>query len=347
MTEDAQMTPTMTAAVLHGARDLRLEDVPVPIAGEGEVLLSVDGVGLCGSDVHYYLDGRNGSNVVRKPAILGHEIAGTVVETGPGVSPQLLGRRVVVEPAESCGQCAQCTAGRYNLCEAGRCLGSPPTHGGLARHVVAPADLVHVLPDGLDRVAGPLVEPLAVAVHAMNRAGVAAGRDVLVSGGGPVGLLVAQVARRRGARSVTVVDPVPERLQVARNLGFELAVTPDQVDGLFDAVLECSGAPAALGAALRSARPGGKLVMVGTPPAGEVAVPLGLVQRYEVDVVGCFRYTHAFPEAVSLAASGEVELTRLVTARFPLRDAREALVHAASGQGVKTVVEPAQEGESA
>ena len=341
------MTTTMTAAVLHGARDLRIEDVPVPTAGEGEVLLRVDGVGLCGSDVHYYLDGRNGSNVVREPAILGHEIAGTVVDTGPGVSAQLLGCRVVVEPAVSCGHCAQCAAGRYNLCGAGRCLGSPPTHGGLARHVVAPAVLLHVVPAGLDPVAGPLVEPLAVAVHAMNRAGLAAGADVLVSGGGPVGLLVAQVARQRGARSVTVVDPAVERLQVARDLGFERAVTPDQVDGAFDAVLECSGAPAALGAALRSARPGRRVVMVGTPPAGEIAVPLGLVQRYEVDVVGCFRYAYAFPEAVRLAASGEVELARLVTARFPLREAREALVHAASGQGVKTVVEPEPEGEGA
>ena len=343
MTEDSLVATTMTAAVLHGAQDLRIEDVPAPEAGEGEVLLRVDGVGLCGSDVHYYLDGRNGTNVVRAPAILGHEIAGTVVDTGPAVSEDLRGSRVVVEPAAWCGHCRHCAAGRYNLCEAGRCLGSPPTHGGLARWVVAPENLVHVLPAGLDPVVGPLIEPLAVAVHAMNRAGLAADVDVMVSGGGPVGLLVAQVARQRGARSVTVVDPVAERLQVARDLGFDRAVTPDEVDGGFDAVLECSGAPAALGAALRIARPGGRVVLVGTPPAGEIPVSLGVVQRYEVDIIGCFRYAHAFPEAVRLAASGDVELARLVTARFPLRQAREALVHAASGQGVKTIVEPGQE----
>jgi len=334
---------TMPAAVLHGARDLRLEDVPVPVPGAGEVLLRVEGVGLCGSDVHYFLDGRNGQNVVRQPAVLGHEIAGTVVENGPETLPELHGQRVVVEPAVSCGRCDQCRAGRYNLCGAGWCLGSPPTQGGLARYAVAPANLVHRLPTELDPTTAPLLEPLAVAVHALNRADLKAGTDVLVSGGGPVGLLVAQVARQRGSRSITLVDPSAERLQVARDLGFERAVTPAEADGDFDAVLECSGAPSAITAALRSARPGGRVTLVGTPPDGDVSVPLGLVQRYEVDLVGSFRYAYAFEEAVRLATSGDVELSRLITARFPLHRAREALEHAASGQGVKTVIEPGLE----
>jgi L-iditol 2-dehydrogenase len=330
----------MRAAVLYGAGDLRLEERRVPDLHAADALIAVESVGLCGSDLHYYQDGRNGPNVVRSPAVLGHEIGGTVAAVGPGVSADLVGTRVVVEPAAPCRICPPCTSGRYNLCPNGVCLGSPPIAGGLAQHVVVPAAQLHRAPDGLDRNAVPVLEPLAVAVHALRRAAFAPGQSVLVTGAGPVGLLVAQVATAWGACEVTVTDVDEARLEAARGLGIDTAVHPEQLgDAQVDRSLECSGAPAALAGALAATRPGGRVVLVGTMPTGDLAAPLGLLQRYEVDLVGTFRYAGTFPTAVGLVARGEVDIARLVTATYPLANAVDAFAYAASGAGLKTTID--------
>lgn len=334
------MSRTMRAAVLHGARDLRIERREVPRPMRGEVRVSVESVGLCGSDLHYYLDGCNGTNVVRAPAVLGHEIGGTIGEIGPGVSEELLGTRVVVEPAVPCRTCAACVGGRYNLCPQGSCLGSPPVDGGLAEYVTVPATQVHPVPESLPSQAVSVLEPVAVAVHALRRAGFAPGHEVLVTGAGPVGLLVAQVARAWGAREITVSDVDPRRLEAARGVGVERAVLAEELDGLrVQRSLECSGAPGGLAAALGATSPGGRVVLVGTMPADDVAAALSVIQRYEVDLVGTFRYAAAFPTAVDLVARDAVDVSALVTATYPLERAEDAFVHAASGVGVKTTID--------
>ncbi|RCV53678.1 alcohol dehydrogenase catalytic domain-containing protein, partial [Marinitenerispora sediminis] len=181
------------AAVLHAAGDIRVEDVELPPLTGDAVRVAVDAVGVCGSDLHYFASGRNGANVLRRPTVLGHEAAGTVVAAGPQAATPV-GTRVAVEPAVGCGGCAYCRAGDYNVCPDGTCLGSPPTHGAFAEHVVVPDRAVHPLPDSIDTELGALVEPLAVAVWAVRRADVRPGHRVLVTGAGPIGLLVAQVA---------------------------------------------------------------------------------------------------------------------------------------------------------
>lgn len=331
----------MRAAVLHGAEDLRVDTRPVPRPATGEALVAVEAVGLCGSDLHYYLDGRNGTNEVREPAVLGHEIGGIVTEGPDG----LVGARVVVEPATPCRVCASCVGGRYNLCPHSTCLGSPPTDGGLAEYVSVPVPQLHRAPDGLAPPAVPVLEPLAVAVHALRRAGFSPGESVLVTGAGPVGLLVAQAARAWGAAEVTVADPAGERLAAAQDLDVR-AVHPDELAGLRASLgVECSGAAAALPGLLASTEPGGRVMLVGTMPAGDVAAPLSLVQRYEVDLVGTFRYAASFPAAIDLARRGAVDVGALVTASFPLHRAAEAFGHAAGGAGLKTVVDCTRQGD--
>ncbi len=334
------MTKRMHAAVLHGAQDLRLQERDVPSPGAGEARVAVEAVGLCGSDLHYYLDGRNGTNVLGEPAVLGHEIGGTVDETGPGTPDELVGHRVVVEPAVPCRTCPACVAGRYNLCPHSTCLGSPPADGGLTGYVTVPLAHLHPAPAGLAPAAVPTLEPLAVAVHALRRARFVPGQSVLVTGAGPVGLLVAQVARAWGAREVAISDVDPGRLQAARDLGIERVLLAEELDGLrVDRGLECSGSPGGLAGALAATTPGGRVVLVGTMPAEDSATALSLVQRYEVDLVGTFRYAASFPMAVDLVARGAVEVSSLVTDRFPLSQVRDAFARAASGQGLKTVVD--------
>lgn len=337
------MTRTMRAAVLHGAKDLRVVERDIPPIAPGEALVAVGSVGLCGSDLHYYLDGRNGDNVVRSPVVLGHEIGGTVAEVGSDVPDSWLRATVVVEPAMPCRTCAACVVGRYNLCDSGACLGSPPTDGGLADYVAVPVTQLHRVPDTLSAQAVPVLEPLAVAVHALRRAEYAPGESVLITGAGPVGLLVAQVARAWGAREITVCDVDIARLEACRALGIERTVEPAELGGLrVDRSLECSGAPAAIPGALAATRPGGRVVLVGTMPAGDIAASLGLVQRYEVDLVGTFRYAASFPAAVDLVERDAVDVTSLVTASFPLHEAEAAFSHAASMVGLKTVVDCGQ-----
>lgn len=342
------MSTTMRAAVLHAAKDLRIEPRPVPRPGAGEALVAVESVGLCGSDLHYYLDGRNGTNELRAPAVLGHEIGGTVTALGAGVPDDLSGARVVVEPAVPCRTCPACIGGRYNLCPHGRCLGSPPTDGGLAEYVAVPATQLHRAPDPLPPHAVPLLEPLAVAVHALRRAHVEAGQSLLVTGAGPVGLLVTQVARAWGVSEIVVSDMDEDRLAVARELGASRAVHPGDLGGVRVARgIECSGAAAALPGLLAAVEPGGRAVLVGTLRAGDVPAPLGLVQRYEVDLVGTFRYAASFPPAVELVRRGAVNLTALAGTNFPIEDADEAFRHAASGAGLKTTIDCTIQGEQA
>ncbi|GAB3301625.1 alcohol dehydrogenase catalytic domain-containing protein [Parasphingorhabdus pacifica] len=334
----------MHAAVLHGAEDLRVQQREVPRAGTGAALVKVEAVGLCGSDLHYYREGRNGTNVLREPAVLGHEIGGTVVETGSGTPDDLVGRRVVVEPAAPCRTCVLCVAGRYNLCPHSTCLGSPPVDGGLAGYVTAPIAQLHPAPEALEPFAIPVLEPLAVAVHALRRADFTPGQSVLVTGAGPVGLLVAQVARAWGAREVAISDVDPRRLDAARALGVERALLTEELHGLrMDRSLECSGSAGGLAGALAATTPGGRVVLVGTMPAADSAVALSQVQRHEVDLVGTFRYAAGFSTATDLVARGAVEVASLVTDRFPLTRSQEAFDCAASGRGLKTVIDCIQQ----
>lgn len=332
------------AAVLHGARDLRVEDVAVTGPAPGEVLVEVEAVGVCGSDVHYFADGRNGRNVLRAPMVLGHEAAGVVVALGDGVDGPAVGTRVAVEPAVGCGVCPTCRSGAYHLCPTGTCLGSPPTDGAMAGYRAVPARAVHPLPDVLDTEVAALIEPLAVAVHAVRRAGVDLGHRVLVTGAGPIGVLVAQVAAASGAEEVVVTDVNDARLERAADLGATATVNTARdtlPDAGFDRLLECSAVPAALWQGMAALGPAGRATVVGQAAPGVDGLPLALMQRYEIDLNASFRSAHAFGPAIGLAASGRVDLPGVLTGRFTLDEAAEALTApGADPRHLKVVVRP-------
>ena len=333
---------TELAAVLHGPKDIRVEQLARAELPAGHVRVALEATGLCGSDLHYYADGRNGPNVVRAPLVLGHEGAGRVVEVGTGVEPELVGRRVAIEPAMVCGRCQLCRTGRYNLCLHGTCLGSPPTHGTLRQSVVMPKANVHPVQQ-LGAGTAALVEPLAVGAWAVRRAGVGLGDRVLITGAGPIGQLAATAARLAGASWIGLVDTAPARLSSADGLADDywdaVPTTPTGGAGA-NVLLECSGAPEVL-AELGALRPGARIALVGIPARRPVAEDfLIMAQRYEYDVLGCFRYgPGAFAAAAALADSGRIDLQRLITATHPLADTAAALHSALTDRSqLKTLV---------
>ncbi len=321
-----------TQSLLLREHEITVAPAAVPQPGPLQVLIEIAAVGVCGSDVHYFEHGRIADYVVRAPLVLGHEASGTVRAVGAGVTDRVVGQRVALEPQETCGRCAQCLAGRYNLCPDVQFFATPPVHGAFTQYVVLGAHRAHPVPDHLSDEAAALIEPLSVAVWATQKAGVQPGDRVLVTGAGPVGLLCADVARARGASWVVVSDTNEHRLASATARGAHQAVNAlagplaEQIAPV-DVVLECSGAlPAVLGA-FDAAAPAARVVLIGLG-AATMELPVAAIQFKELTVTGTFRYANAYPAAIALAANGAVDLDSLVTARFGLEQVAEALTAA-------------------
>ncbi|GGK83757.1 NAD(P)-dependent alcohol dehydrogenase [Mangrovihabitans endophyticus] len=332
---------TNLAAVLHGIGDLRIEDRPMPTPGPDEVVVRIESVGICGSDVHYYEHGRIGDHVVRAPMVLGHESSGVVVE--PGDSALRAGQRVAVEPGVPCGRCDQCRRGSYNLCPNVAFFATPPIDGSLAHFVAVNAAFAHPVPDGLSDDAAALIEPLSVGLWANRRAGTGLGSRVLVTGAGPIGVLCALAARAAGAGWVGLADVHPDRLAAAERFDADEVIDArNDVDyAAFrpDILLECSGAPPVVTAGVRALQPLGHAVLVGMGPTAEQNLPVSLIQNRELTVTGTFRYAHTYPDAIGLASSRRIDLDALVGARLPLKDAEAALKMGHTDPSVlKTVV---------
>lgn len=341
---------TMRAAVLHGVGDLRLEEVPVPRPGGGEVLVRVAANGICGSDLHFYERGRIGSFVVDRPYIPGHESCGTVARAAADGSGPPEGARVAVEPGIPCRRCALCKSGRYNLCPDVVFLSAPPVNGTFAEYAAVASDFAHPLPDRIDDEAGAFVEPIAVGVQACTRARLRAGSSVAVLGAGPIGLVTGLVARAFGAGPVVVVDRLENRLALARTLGFA-AIGADVsnlaselarlVGSGVDAVFDATGSSAACATAPLLAARGGSVTLIGWPETSLVGLPVDQIMEKELDVHGVNRYCNAFPRAISLLASGAIDTRPLVSHRFAFARIVEAFSFAAThrGETVKVMVE--------
>lgn len=342
---------SMDAAVLHGVNDLRVESVPAPNRpGPDDVLIAIRAVGLCGSDVHYWHEGRIGPYVVTNPIILGHECAGEVVEVGERVHHLRSGDRVAIEPGVPCRHCRYCVTGRYNLCRKMRFFATPPIDGALAQLVAHPADLSFKLPDSMTYEEGAMLEPLSVGIYACRRAGVQPGKSVLILGVGPVGLLCLLAAQAAGATHIYAIDVKDDRLTRAVALGASDAFRADD-SGVHDAlrevthgegpdiVLECSGAPSAVRQSVDLVRPGGTVVWVGMGPES-FEFPTLTIGMKELDVKGLFRYAHTWPTAIELISSGRIDVKPLVTHRFPLTDVVEAFQVTRTGAAgtIKAVV---------
>lgn len=335
---------TMDAALLHGASDIRIESMPTPDLEAEMVLLRIRRVGICGSDLHYHAHGKCGAFVPTRPFVMGHELCAEIVALGVGVDSLELGQRVTVNPARSCGRCHDCKTGRPNLCRAIIMLGSasttPPTDGAMAEFVAVRADQCHVVPAAIDDGLAAMMEPFAVALHAVKRAGAVAGKRVLVTGGGTIGLLTAIAARAYGATLVVVSDVVDTRLEKACSLGVDATLNPalasfsSDVSALtggdgFDLIWEASGAPQALRQAFDLIRVGGTIVQIGTLGTDDIPLPANQVMVKEINFIGSMRYGDVFDEAIQLVASGRVDLQPFITVVFPFTETAQAMVAAA------------------
>ncbi len=328
-------------ARLHAVGDLRVEqgDDPQP-PPEGWSTVAVTSVGLCGSDLHWYTEGGTGEVTLDRPVVPGHEFAGRALD-GP-----YAGRRVAVDPAIPCGVCEQCRGGHGNLCPEVRFAGHAGLDGGLRELLVWPDRLLVPLPDTLSDDAGALLEPLGVAIHAVGVAHVRPGDDVLVAGGGPIGVLTAAVARRTGARRVVVSEPLAHRRDTARRFGADDAWAPgDAVAAVasltagrgVDVVIEMAGADQAIGTAVACARPGARIALGGIPSAHLSSFPAAPARRKGLTFAMVRRMHDTYARAIDLATTG-LDLDPLVSDRFPLAEAAQAFAHAAARTGDKTVV---------
>lgn len=301
----------------------------MPEPGPAEVLVKVGAVGVCGSDVHYYEHGRIGGHVVEQPLVLGHEASGVVIGRGANARRHPVGQRVSLEPGVPDFTCVQCRAGRYNLCPNMRFFGTPPIDGAFCEYVVLHEEFAHPVPDSLTDEAAALLEPLSVGVWACRKARVSAGDRVLVNGAGPIGLVAAQTALAFGASEVVITDVNPRRLKLAVALGCTQAIDVGAIalgDTGFEpnVLVECSGNPTAIGAAVRTVARAGRVVLVGMG-GDDIPLPLPYIQDHELELTGTFRYANTWPTAIDLAASGRVDLDRLVTGRFALDEVSAAL----------------------
>ena len=328
----------MKTCVLYGPKDLRIEERPVSEPQPGFVRLRMGGVGICGSDLHYYHIGRVGNAVVREPMILGHELSGVVDAIGPGVSGLVPGQKVIINPTDECGTCGYCRSGHQNLCPDLRYYGSaartPHVQGIMVEYPTVQARQCVAVSDAMPLDQAACVEPLAIALHAVARAGNLLGKRVFVSGAGPVGCLIAAVARLNGAASVAISDMEAFPLSVAVRLGADAAfkaadpALADLANGC-EACFEASGSVGGMNTCLRSAAPGGTVVHVGFLGEEEVAYPVNtMVIRKEVTVCGSLRAYQEFPLAARLVESGRLDLSPLITASYPLEKAEEAILAA-------------------
>lgn len=332
--------PTMTASVLRGVRDLVLETRNVPECRDHDVLIEVASVGVCGSDIHYYEHGYIGDYVVREPLVLGHEASGRIVAVGAAVDPVRVGQRVAIEPQRPCRRCDFCRRGEYNLCPAMEFYATPPIDGAFCEYVTIEDDFAFTVPDTVSDDAAALFEPLCVGIAAAQRAGIATGDTVLIAGGGPIGIIAAQVARAFGAVDVVIADIDPARRAYAARYGARAVdpMTESTTELGARVFIDASGATSAITAGLDSLRSGGIAVLVGSADTIPLSVPQ--VAMHELTVTGTFRYTNTWPIARALVGDGSVELDSLVTHVYGIEQVEEALIGAPGS--LKRIVRPGE-----
>lgn len=361
-TDNSSTLPrTMFAARLHGPKDLRLERAASPgPPSPGQVLLRVQVTGICGSDLHIYQDGGIGDTRVSSPLILGHEFGGIIEAVGPDAldgyfQPLMVGTTVAVDPAQPCNRCEMCEQGHPNLCHNLRFCSTYPADGSLCEWMHMPAHSCFPIPAEIDPDSAALLEPLGVALHAVDLAHIRVGSSVAILGAGPIGLLILQVARLAGASPVFIADRLPWRLELARRWGGRpiCCATENAVQRLLaetgkqgvDVVIEAAWADETVDQAGEMARLGGRVVLVGIPSVDRLTMKASPARRKGLTIALCRRMKHCYPRAVSLALEGRIDLRGLVTHRFPLARAAEAFaLNTAYRDGVVKVIIDSQNG---
>lgn len=345
------MEGKMRVAVMTGIKEIELTERDIPKPKEDEVLVRVEYVGVCGSDLHYYEAGGIGDNIVKPPFVLGHEAGGRVVETGSKVTNLKVGDRVALEPGKTCGKCEFCKTGRYNLCPDVIFFATPPIDGVFQDYVAHPADLCFKIPDNMDTMEAALIEPLAVGFHAARQGNAKAGQTAVVTGAGCIGLVSMMALKAMGVTKVIVVDVMQKRLDKALELGAAAVVNgkdKDTVDEIMrltdgkgaDLVIETAGTEITARQAIHFTKKGATIVLVGYSATGEMTLPLGLALDKELEFKTVFRYRHIYPLAIEAVAAGKVNLKGIVTNIFPLDEVREAMKQSVENKAdiVKSVI---------
>ena len=321
---------------LYGQDDLRIEIDDIAAPGADDVLIGISAGGICGSDMHYLSDGGIGTIRVREPIILGHEASGRVLAAGESVVDLVPGDAVAINPSRACGHCTYCAEGLRMHCLNMRFSGSamfmPHQQGRFRDRVIVEAQQCIKLPQSADLGAVACAEPLAVCLHAGKMAGNMTGKRVLVTGAGPIGVLCVAVARQAGASEIVVTDLHDATLAVATDMGatrvINVANAPAEMErffeskGHFDLAFECSAAAPAIKTAISALRPRGTLVQVGV--TGDTPMPVNAMVAKEIRVQGTHRFDDEFAQAVDAIVTGRIDVTPIITMRYPLEQAQEA-----------------------
>ena len=346
----------MKTAVMKAIGKIELEEREIPQLKEGEVLIKVGYVGICGSDVHYFETGAIGDFVVKPPFVLGHEAAGTVVALGKGVDSLKIGDRVAMEPGKTCGHCEFCRTGRYNLCPDVQFFATPPYDGVFQEYVAYDASMCFRLPDNVSLMEGALIEPLAVGFHAANQGGAHIGQKAVVFGSGCIGLMCLMALKAEGVTEVYVVDVIDKRLEKAMELGAAGVINSSKEDAEerimelaggygVDLAIDTAGADVTINQGIRMVKPGGTIVCVGYSRSGKVTLDMSVALNKEITFRTVFRYRHIYPMAIAAVSSGLINLRNVVTDTFTLDEIQEAMVKSVNDKVniVKAVIEVAGE----
>ncbi len=334
----------MKALRLHAPGEVRLHDEPKPVATADETLLRVQAVGICGSDLHWLAEGSIGDAHLAHPLVLGHEFAGRTES----------GERVAVDPAIPCGQCEMCREGNPNLCLNLIFAGHGSQDGALREFMAWPRRCLHRLPDSLSYADGAMLEPLGVALHAVDLGKLRAGMSIGVFGLGPIGLLILQLARLQGATTRIATDVLPHRVDTGRGFGATQAVLAhdnaelDEIQAAtngrgLDVAFEAAGQQDAVDVACAAVRPGGAVILAGIPAEDRTSFQASVARRKGLTIKLVRRMKHTYPRAIRLVQAGLIDVRSLVTARFPLAQAEEALKVARRREGLKVMIEPISE----
>ena len=345
------MEKKMKVAVMNGVGKMGFVEREIPQPADNEVLVKLEYVGICGSDMHYYETGRIGDYVVEPPFVLGHEPGGVVVEVGKNVTHLKVGDRVALEPGKTCGHCEYCREGKYNLCPDVVFFATPPVDGVFQEYVAHEAALCFKLPENVDTLEGALIEPLAGGFHAANQGGAHAGQTAVVFGAGCIGLVSMMALKAEGVSRVYVVDIMQKRLDKAMELGATGVINSMKTDvqeeigrltegkGV-DLVIETAGMEVTTRQAIHVTKKGATIVLVGYSKTGEMTLPLSLALDKELTFKTVFRYRHIYPMAIEAVASGKVNLKGIVSNIFNFDDIQAAMDKSVSDKAniVKSVV---------
>ena len=323
----------MKAVVLTGIRQMKLTEIADPeLTRDTDVKIKISTVGVCGSDIHYYSEGKIGSQIVEYPFKVGHECSGVIVETGKAVTNVQVGDLVVVDPSVHCGTCDQCLAGCPHTCRNNKFLGCPgQIEGCLSEFIVMPAFTCYPVTGKLNARQAALIEPLSIGVYAVKLAQIQKKETTVgVFGAGPIGLSILLKLVADGITNVGVIEPLDYRLSKADEIGASWLINPTNVDVeavvqkqdelMLDVVFEASGEQEAVNNAIKILKPGGKLVLVGIPPDAQYVFDMDLMRRKELTVINVRRQNHCVEEAIDLVISGAVQVSKMVTHEFTLEE---------------------------